>query len=719
MNKILNINLGGYALTIDDDAYEYLLAYIESIRQRFRASDGRDEIVSDIEARLGELITQHMGNRSIVMLPDVEDAVQIMGKPEDFGGDPATESTSSRSTGQQRTGSSPFSSIRTGKRLFRDPENVSVAGVCSGLAAYFGMTDPVWMRLIFVVLTLISTGFWLLAYVLLWILVPQAATAADRLAMRGEPANVENIAREVQEGFERLSQQMRTAGTKSKAIDALSRFLAGLGHLLSFLIRIFVKFWLLIAVLAVVALFIGLLVAWAGGIFALATAAPLFAYLSPFSEGVTWLGAFNLFFLIGIPILGLCLITARQLFQVRTPMWLGRSMILLWVLNVIFMFVLVTFSVKAFSQSGVLSKNIDLSNLQSDTLRIETSGGFSGQNDFHIGFFDSDGLRLSDDRLEMNGDIEISIERSNTGRFECTQTIRAHGSTNTQAMQNAAQTDFNISAGNHALLVPTTYSLLKGNKWRNQEIRINFSVPVGKYVVFGPKINEYVHGRVDYANSDDHNYINEYPDQVFRMTQDGLVCAGCPQFGDRDYREDHDYENFILEGNFDTEIRKGDNFKIRIDGPADAIRKIRSGEQLTLTTRDATPGTKVKVYIETPTFTSLHADNTGEVTIRGFDEDQSSITARGSSYIRAFMESNELDLTLSGKSQIELTGKGNHLEVNLNDDAVLDASNWRVDEADISASENAKGRVNVRNNVRLNATDESKVKVEGGAEIHQ
>jgi hypothetical protein len=63
MNKILNINLGGYALTIDDDAYEYLQAYIDSIRKRFSESEGRDEIVSDIEARLGEIISQNLGNR--------------------------------------------------------------------------------------------------------------------------------------------------------------------------------------------------------------------------------------------------------------------------------------------------------------------------------------------------------------------------------------------------------------------------------------------------------------------------------------------------------------------------------------------------------------------------------------------------------------------------------------------------------------------------------
>ena len=718
MNKILNINLGGYALTIDDDAYEYLSGYLDSIRRRFRESEGRDEIVSDIEARLGELISQGMGNRTIVMLPDVEAALQVMGKPEDFGGEPAPEpATSGRSTGN-RTGSTPFSSIKTGKRLFRDPENVSVAGVCSGLAAYFGMSDPVWMRLIFVVLTLISTGFWLLAYLLLWILIPEATTAADRLAMRGEPANVENIAREVEEGFERLSQQMKNVGAKGMAHGGLSRFLAGLGQLLAFLIRLFVKFWLLIAVLVVAALFISLIVAWASGIFALATAAPFIAYLSPFSDGVTWLAAFNIFFLIGIPIFGLCLITARSLFKVHTPVWLSRAMTAVWIANVVFMFVLATFTARAFSQNGTLSKTIDLSNLQSDTLHVETSGGFSGRNEFRIGLFNSDGLRLTDDKLEMNGQIEINVRRSNSGRFECTQTINANGPTSSNAVENAGQTEYSVTTSNNALLVPTTYSILKGSKWRDQEVRVTLGIPVGKYVVFGNKINDYVHGNVDYANPDDRYYIYDYPNQVFRMTEEGLVCAACPQFGDRDYRDERNYEKFILEGNFDTEIRQGDNFKISIDGPSDAIQKIRSNDQLTLTTKDAANGARIKVYIETPVFTSLLADNTGNVIIRGFDEGEASITTRGGSSVRANMESNHLDLSLSGKSHVELNGKGDRLEVVLNDDAVLDASNWRVEDANISASDNSKGRVNVRSNVKMNSDDSGRVKVEGGAEIH-
>lgn len=211
MNKILNVNLGGYALTIDDDAYEYLHRYLDAIKSRFSASEGRDEILSDIENRMGELLSQRMTNRSITTISDVQEIIKIMGKPEDFG-DQAT-SGSSTSYGP---GKGHYTGTRTGRRLFRDEEDKVVGGVCSGLAAYFGIQDPVWVRIAFVLLTFLSGGFWIPAYLLLLVIVPAAVTSADRLAMRGEPINVDNIAREVETGFERFSNRVNDFGTDMK-----------------------------------------------------------------------------------------------------------------------------------------------------------------------------------------------------------------------------------------------------------------------------------------------------------------------------------------------------------------------------------------------------------------------------------------------------------------------------------------------------------------------
>ena len=185
MNKIFNINLGGYPFTIDEDAYEHLNIYLATIHRHFRQSEGYEEITEDIEARLAELFQEKKGNRPIVNIKDVKDAILTMGTPEEFGADPLGDDTEGKTSTSQRQ-------YKTGKRLFRNPEEEVIGGVCSGVAAYFGIQDPLWVRILFLVLT-ISGGFGIPLYAILWAVLPKAESASDRLAMRGEPINVDNI----------------------------------------------------------------------------------------------------------------------------------------------------------------------------------------------------------------------------------------------------------------------------------------------------------------------------------------------------------------------------------------------------------------------------------------------------------------------------------------------------------------------------------------------
>jgi len=180
MNKVVNINLGGIPFTLDEDAYVHLQKYLDTIHRHFAQNEGYREITRDIEARLAELFQERLDRRSIVNLNDVEEAIAIMGKPEDFGAAPMEEG---RADKQQ----SFSGSYKTGKRLFRNTDDEVVGGVCSGISAYFGIQDPIWIRLLFVVLTL-SGAFGIPIYIILWILMPQAKTAGDKLAMRGNPS---------------------------------------------------------------------------------------------------------------------------------------------------------------------------------------------------------------------------------------------------------------------------------------------------------------------------------------------------------------------------------------------------------------------------------------------------------------------------------------------------------------------------------------------------
>lgn len=219
MNKVYNINLGGYAFTIDEDAYGHLQRYLSSIRKHFSSSEGCEEIMSDIEIRLAELFREHLQNREIVTIKEVRTAIDIMGTPEDFGIEDQTMETEDRDEEdweRQYEGArqNEGAQYKTGKRLYRDPDHAIVGGVCAGISAYFGIQDPIWIRILFIVL-FFSGGSGVLVYLILWLIMPEAHSAKDRLSMRGEPINVNNIARMVEQEIDELSEHF-SSGKKQK-----------------------------------------------------------------------------------------------------------------------------------------------------------------------------------------------------------------------------------------------------------------------------------------------------------------------------------------------------------------------------------------------------------------------------------------------------------------------------------------------------------------------
>lgn len=215
MNKTFNINLGGFPFAIDEDAFEYIQAYLTTIKNHFSSSEGCDEILYDIEVRMAELFQEHLKGRSIISMKEIDEVIMIMGKPEDFGAEPINENMHHKSP----KGKKSYSQINTGKRLFRDPDDKKIGGVCAGIAAYFGIEDPLWVRLGFIAL-IFTGGFGIITYIILWALLPVAKTASDKLAMRGEPATITNIANLVEEELtglgEKINEWSKDLGSQKK-----------------------------------------------------------------------------------------------------------------------------------------------------------------------------------------------------------------------------------------------------------------------------------------------------------------------------------------------------------------------------------------------------------------------------------------------------------------------------------------------------------------------
>ena len=184
MNKTVNINLAGIFFHIDEDAYLKLQRYLEAIKRSFTDSQGRSEIIADIEARIGELFSERIQNeKQVVGIKLVDEVITIMGQPEDYLVDDEIFEDEPRAK-------TTYSSRPT-KKLYRDTDNSYIGGVAAGLSHYFGI-ESIWMRIIWLILAIGSGGTFIFIYLIFWALVPEARTTAEKLTMTGDPVNISN-----------------------------------------------------------------------------------------------------------------------------------------------------------------------------------------------------------------------------------------------------------------------------------------------------------------------------------------------------------------------------------------------------------------------------------------------------------------------------------------------------------------------------------------------
>ena len=164
---------------IEEQAYEKLNAYLQALRNSLE-KDEADEVMYDIEIRIAEIFRENLDKREVVNSDDVEKVIAQLGTPEAIEGQ--SEENAERENPQEKTR----------KELFRDMKNGKIAGVCAGLAQYIGL-DIALMRIAWIVLCICSVGFSLVAYIILWVAVPEAETASDFLKMQGKPINFDSL----------------------------------------------------------------------------------------------------------------------------------------------------------------------------------------------------------------------------------------------------------------------------------------------------------------------------------------------------------------------------------------------------------------------------------------------------------------------------------------------------------------------------------------------
>ncbi len=545
MKKVLNINLGGIPFTIDQDAYEYLEKYLHTIHRHFDNSGSYDEITADIEARIAELFQELLGKRQIVSLDDVHEVVAIMGSPEDFGADPMEEEMETETEGTHKTHKREY---KTGKRLFRDEDDAIIGGVCSGLSTYFGIDDPIWIRLIFAI-GFFGFGFGLPIYILLMIIVPKAKSASDKLAMKGEPINFSNIARKIEEEVKEFSKKMDDLGTVEEKVKHFSKKMEEFGQAIKqefkakkkrrgrrTNFRSTVKDHFreedyprhhggetLRGLLRAIAIFLGVIllivfaIVWVSTIAGLIFGFPALSFFLPGSGFLGGVGVFNTFVVISIPLLALALFLFRLFYRVKLSAGWRAGLGAFWIVNLVSLLIVSANIGKSYIAENEVITNISSEIPKEDVISISLGNKFRPKGKIMTNFGDKLIIPYGGDLV--NGQVDFFIEKSDDNRMKIIRKDFARGSSSEDAAINATDIDYHVTLEDGELIIPSYFVIPKGKKWRAQQVDMTIKIPVGKAIKLGKHANRFS-GRMEIAPTNDHPDLLE--GQIWRMGENGL-----------------------------------------------------------------------------------------------------------------------------------------------------------------------------------------------------
>jgi phage shock protein PspC (stress-responsive transcriptional regulator) len=636
MKKVININFQGRVIPIEEEAYEELKRYIESLRNHFANEEGREEIINDIENRIAELFTEKMKNSSEPLITEAAVAAIIasIGRPEEFDGDTVDAGSASSSNessyktentttsrgslfrndhdkmlGGVCSGLSAYLRIDTtivrvifalfalgafgtglliyiilwavlptkavenkiSRRLFRDADQRVIAGVCSGIANYFNIA--VWIpRLIFVLPVLLGifksvsylffipvvsvSGTLTLTYLILWAVVPKAITASEKMEMKGEKVDLESIKNKVQDELQGVKKNFsenadkwkndlsqRAGEMKNEAGDVARRFAgeAGpaikntgsrFGRFILTLVKVF--FFLILSIIA-----FALLMASFGLIAAGAVVMPLRNFMPDgnWIQVYAW-GTLILFML--VPVISLILWLVRVISGTKkrnhyVAYTLGTLWTLGWV-SVVLLFASIT---KQFKRSGQLRDEVGIVQPSKGRMIVEFKDPEGKYYPLELGLtFDDDDLEESEGIVRLSasedslliGNISVRLAKSIDSNFHVSTIKRARASSSRDAEEIAEKITFSVNQVDSILSVPLSFPITTKTKFRNQHVRLEIEVPVGKEIFISNRVNSLMSYSlrtnkdgltIDWDEYDDDNYLWS-PGRWYIMTERGL-----------------------------------------------------------------------------------------------------------------------------------------------------------------------------------------------------
>ncbi|WP_435263530.1 PspC domain-containing protein [Tenacibaculum sp. nBUS_03] len=549
MNKTININLGGFFFHIDETAYQKLNRYLEAISRSLSDDpQGKDEIIADIESRISELLSEKITDaRQVVNEGDIEDIIGIMGQPEDYA--EAEEAYNENTTYTKRR-------KNTSKKLFRDSNDKFLGGVCAGLGHFIGI-DAIWVRLAFILL--LASGFSPLVYIILWILLPEAKTTAEKLQMEGEAVNIDNIEKKIRNEFGNISTKLKDGASelsdkissadydkiRAQTKSGFQDFIDTMGKILLAVFKVFGKFMGVLLIFIAGVTIISLLL----GVFSVSSIEMLsidndFIHYPPFfydSSIPKWLLAVLLFILVGVPFIVLFILGLRILSPNIKKLSTTAVLTLLglWLIALLG----VGFSAIEYGTSraynGVNVNKHSINYNQNNPLKIRVI------NDDNIYYQHNlrnrnNGISVTIDDKEMkySNDVNIDVKKSETGSAYIEIKKTSEGRKRNKANKNAEEIVYNFKSANNVIVFDAFFLSNYKNIWKDEEIKATLFIPEGTTIYFEASSRNFLYHIDNIDNIYDRNMSNHH----FKMTLKGLDCTDCEKENgiDDDFEDDND-----------------------------------------------------------------------------------------------------------------------------------------------------------------------------------
>lgn len=561
MNKTININLANLFFHIDEVAYAKLQRYLEAIKRSFANTNGSEEIIADIEARIAELFHEKMENeRQVITEKEVDQVIGIMGQPEDYMVDEDIFE-------DQPTNTRKVSRVR---KLYRDMDNKYIGGVSAGLGHYFGI-DALWVRLLWILLTIFSWGGFIFIYALLWILTPEATTTAQKLDMRGEAVNISNIEKKVKEGFEDVAEKVKSVDYEkvgNKVKDSSRSFFNAIADLIMFFFKIIGKFigiiLIIIGAAGIVALFVGLFTV---GILDIIHLPGIDFYnLVNSTNTPVWVVSLLAFFAMGIPFFFLMYLGLKIL--VNNLKSIGNiakfTLLGLWLISIILLTVFGIHQAAAHAYSGnvAIEKELHFSQPSEPVkINLRSADRDKQENNMRINGIVLDYTENGEEIL-ISRDFRLYLKMSHDSIARIEVRKNADGSSFKNATETAGKINYNYTVQGNTVLLDDFLSTAKENKFRDQDVRVYLYLPMGTEVEFGKSPESCWIIR---ANNDQYMDGCDLVKYVWTMNNNGeLKCKNCPEI--EEFHEDENGKIIIDENGVDIDIKgDGNNFKLKID----------------------------------------------------------------------------------------------------------------------------------------------------------